>query len=153
MDFDILYYYRMFIKIELPNTTKFLNGNMFPIVTCRDGNEWSENFINNYGEMSGLYIHHYRGKFLYVGITTKSGKWGIYKERFRREFLKGASKDSRLYRTLSKRGASVRTTLIPIDRFNEFILVKPNGMNNYRIAMLLEQALISYLKTTELNIR
>jgi len=130
----------MKITIKIPEKSEILKGGI-PVSVDSNGKGWSKKQLGDYANKSGVYVHHTRGKILYVGITIK-GDYGNFGERFRREFQKKASSNSGLYRLLNSQKTKIKTYLFGLDDINKMIQSSAGELTKSRKALLFEQVLI-----------
>lgn len=102
----------MEIKVKIPIKADIVYQGF--VVATSSGTTWSKTQLGDYGDKSGVYIHHCDGKILYVGKTT-SGKWGTFAERLRREFQEKASGNSDLFKLLLSQTNAIRTFMLDLD--------------------------------------
>src|SRR5260370_33314433 len=97
----------MQVKLQIPTKAQILGGG-FEIHVAKAGESWSKAQLGVYADSKGIYIHHCKGRILYVGKTT-GGDYGTFGERLRREFQESASSNSRLHQLLCSQAGELRT--------------------------------------------
>ncbi len=130
----------MNISINIPTKAQIVNGG-FPVKVAKAGEKWSKGQVGDYADKRGVYIHHSKGKILYVGKTT-SGDYGTFGERLRREFQESASSSSVLHQLLASQPEPVRTYFLDLSDLDMMVDPGPMTLTPERKALIMEQVRI-----------
>lgn len=133
----------MRITINVPLRADIIAGG-FDIPIAGAGQAWSLTCLGDYAARSGVYVHHSRGKILYVGKTT-AGQWGNFGERLRRECQHSSSQNSYLHQLLAAQ-PSVKAYLLDLDDLDMMVDPGPMQLPKERKALIMEQILIGLLQ-------
>ena len=133
----------MDITIKIPTTDEiFAKGISLKVVG--ENESWSKKFLGDYASKSGVYIHHIPNKILYVGQTSKEGKWGNYDVRLRRECQPKAASYSSLYKSLFANAANAKITMYHFEEIKEmFSGILKENLSPQRMTLILEQFMIA----------
>ena len=133
----------MDIQITIPSIQDILTKGI-PLKVVADNEKWSQDYLGEYAEKSGVYIHHVNDQILYVGQTSKSAKWGNFHVRLRRECQPKAASNSDLYQLLFQHAEEVQTTMYHFDEIKEmFSGTAKESLSFERMTLILEQFMIA----------
>jgi hypothetical protein len=130
----------MHISLQIPTKAQIVNGG-FAVTVAIDGAAWSKAQLGDYANARGVYIHHCRGRILYIGKTT-TGEYGTFGERLRREFQTKASSNSALHQLLCEQKGELRTYLLDLQDLDMMVDPGPMELPPERKALIMEQVLI-----------
>ena len=130
----------MQVMLQIPTKAQILSGG-FVIRVAKAGESWSKSQLGAYADSSGVHIHHYNGRILYVGKTTGGG-YGTFGERRRREFQELASGNSTLHQLLCAQGSDIRTYCLDLQDLDMMVDQGPMPLASERQALIMEQVLI-----------
>ena len=130
----------MNITISIPTKAQIISGG-FEVHVAATGASWSKSQLGDYADKKGVYIHHSRGKLLYIGKST-SGQFGTFGERLRREFQTLAAANSTLHQLLAGQKQKIQTYLIDLEDLDMMIDSGSIALTAERKALIMEQVLI-----------
>lgn len=133
----------MNITISIPPVAEVIKKGT-PLKVVAENESWYQGQLGEYSKKSGVYVHHAKGRILYVGQTSKNDKWGTFHVRLRRECQPKAASNSYLYQLLRKHGATVKTTMYHFDEVKDMFngSIK-DSLTPERMTLILEQFMIA----------
>lgn len=134
----------MEIKVKIPPKEDILSTGI-PVIVAAENESWLKAQLGNYADKSGIYIQHSADGVLYVGMTCKSGKWGNFAERLRREFQMSSSGNSPLHRLLFAQTKPIKVVFYDFDAIDSMVVCDDFQLSLERKTMILEQIFIGLL--------
>ena len=130
----------MQIQITIPTAAQIVNGG-FEMSVARKNESWKKGQLGDYANRSGVYVHHSKGRILYIGKTTK-GYYGTFGERLRREFQYSSSGGKNPYPLLEEQAGPIHTYCLDLDDIDMMVDQGPMSLSPERKTLIMEQALI-----------
>ncbi len=131
----------MELKVSIPDKEEIISAGII-VGVAGEKESWLKAQLGEYANKSGLYIHHVNGEIIYVGITCAGGLWGNYAERFRREFQKSSSGNSRLHQLLFSQTSPIKSVFYDFEKVDKLIQSETEKLSIERKTLILEQVLI-----------
>ena len=136
----------MDVTIHIPSIQEVIQKGI-PLKVAVENESWYQDHLGDYAKRSGVYIHHANSKILYVGQTSKEGKWGTFHVRLRRECQPKAASNSNLYQLLLQHAKDAKTTMYHFAEVESMFSGKcKENLNGERMTLILEQLLIAFYK-------
>ncbi|MGI5173350.1 hypothetical protein H0R92_07080 [Treponema sp. OMZ 840] len=134
----------MTVTITIPKKEEIF-ARSIPVNVASEGETWSRTQLGDYALKSGVYVHSFNKKILYVGMTSgeTGDTYGIFGERLRREFQSKASQNSDLYNLLASQNGPIDVCMFDRSEIDALITNDESKFSPKAHTCIFEQALIA----------